>query len=790
MTNASTTSVTDVLQSRLQTSHRKELIEDSSIALDVIAERGYVTVGRPDGSLRDAHGRDTREMLRSLGFPGWATQENYMYPGLHIPMYTPRGQRLPGQWKPRNPVPGPDGKRMRYASAKSPSRLDVHPRWSCDPDPDGRAAALPAIQDVDRTLWITEGVKKADSLTSRGICTIALSGVFNWRNTHATLGDWEDVRLRGREVVICFDADAITKPPVQRAMARLGKWLKHKGAARVWYLVVPPGVNGVSTKGVDDYLAAGGTITQLEQAFQKAPPREVSTSDTYTDSRLAETIAEEVLDGQYIWTGGLGWLRWDGRRWAVTTETSVGEAVRRWALDAFATAAQRLNQNHSDAQVDVDGLRPLLGASRQKAVLGLARGIVERDITLFDVDPTLLNTPGGVVHLPTGDILPHDPDLLMTKITKGSYRPGYTHPDWEQALQALPEDTREWWRARMGVAVSGHTDPDTRILVLQGGGENGKSALTQDGFLHAVGDYGLSASHKLIMGNKNDHSTEIASLMGRRVVVVEELVEEGQINVGALKRIAGTSMMTARKVHRDDMSWIPTHSVIATTNPIPVVKETDHGTWRRLCMIRFPFTFVTPKPGSDGAVPALLPGQLRGDPTLKDRLTNSPTGQHDAMITWAVEGAKVFYANREEIKRKGKAVTDVLAPPDRVERDSLEWRKLSDRILGAWAELLVPDPTASIVTREWWDHFNDWLRANGHAPWALETFSPRFASHAETVRHRVVKKRTREHSSIMRRPLGNVVGAHLKELPKQVEVWVGVRYRLPADDPQTEPEQG
>lgn len=775
MTDASTTTVTDVLEQRLEKSHRDELIRDSAISPDVVAERGYATVKSPNIALRDGYGRDTREQLRAQGFPSWAIRENYFYPGLLVPMYTPRGQRIPGQWKPRNPVPGPNGKRMRYASAKSPSRLDVHPRWTKDPDPDGREARLPVIQDPTIPLWITEGVKKADSLTSRDICAVALAGVYNWRNTHATLGDWEDVRLKGREVIICFDADAVIKPDVQRAMARLGKWLKYKGAQKVWYLVVPPGVNGVTTKGVDDYFAAGGTVKQLEQAFATKPPREVSTADTYTDARLAETIAEEVLDGRYLWTGAIGWLQWDGRRWVSATEVSVGEAVRQWALDAFAAAAQRLRENASDAQVDLDGLRPMLGASRQKAVLGLARGIVERAGEGFDADPDLLNTPDGVVHLPTGDVLPHDPDLLMTKITKGSYRPGFIHPDWDQALQALPEDVRGWWQIRMGIAISGHTDPDAVIAVLQGGGENGKSALTQSGFLIAVGSYGMVASQKLLMGSKNEHSTEIADLKGMRYVLVEELVEEGQINVGAIKRIAGTDRQRARKTHKDNVEWDPSHSVIATTNPVPVVKETDHGTWRRLKMIRCPYTWLPPGVPLDG------PNDRRGDPTLRGRLTASPSGQHDAMITWAVEGAKTWYANREELARKGAEVADILVPPKRVEEDSLAWRVLSDRILGFWTERLIPDVTAAVVTREVWEEFNDWLRANGHAAWALETFSPRFAGHAATTRHRVTKKRTRDHSAIMRRPLGNAFGAAHKDLPKQVEVWVGVRFRTEKD---------
>lgn len=786
--SSTTTDPVETLKAVLDPHHYRELIEESAIDPAVALERGYVTVGRPlknGGHQQDipgVHGpgvewMDTREQLKHLGFPSWAVREDYYYPGLLLPTWTPSGRKIPGQWKPFREVPSPDGKgkRVRYASARGGVRLDVHPRWSGDPDPDGREVRLPAIQDVDVPLWITEGLKKADALTSRGICTVALSGVYNWRNTHATLGDWEDVRLKGREVTICFDADAITKPAVSKAMARLGKWLQYKGASKVWYLVVPPGVNGKATKGVDDFLAAGGTVTQLEQAYRTKPPREVSTSDTYTDARLAETLAEEILDGRYLWAAGLEWMGWNGRHWSEIHEVTVIEGVRQWALDQFADAAKRLRDGDEGAGADVEGLRPMLSAARQKAVLGLARGIVERHAGDFDADPDLLNTPEGVVHLPTGDVIPHDPDLLMTRITKGSYRPGYRHEDWDQALQALPEECHSWWQARMGVALTGFTDPDERIVVLQGGGENGKSALTQGGFLHAVGTYGMIASQKLLMGSKSEHSTEIAELKGRRFVLVEELIEDGQINVGVLKRIAGATQLTARRTHKDNMSWIPTHSVIATTNPVPVVKETDHGTWRRLTMVRFPYTFVP-------AGTRLQEGEMHGDPTLKDRLTRSPSGQHDAMITWAVEGAMRWHANRVALARKEKGVGDVLAPPERVQADSLTWRMLSDRILGFWRDCLVADRTAAVWSTDLLDHFNDWLRANGHSAWARETFAPRFGGHAETTRARVTRKRTRDLSAIMRRPAPGGFGMVLKDLPRQPEAWFGVRFKVEADD--------
>jgi P4 family phage/plasmid primase-like protien len=771
--------------------HAKELHEGSAIAPDVAIERGYATIDRPANnesfSLRGVpfSGGSSRDFLNRLGFPSWVTREEYYYPGLWIPQYTPRGQRYAGQFKPKNPVRNRDGKLMKYASAKGNAvRLDVHPRWSRDRGMDD-ASLLPWINTADRRLWITEGVKKADALTSKDEVTIALSGVFNWRNSHGTLGDWEDVTLKNREIVICFDADAIVKPQVAQAMARLGKWLQHKGAKRVWYCVVPGEVNGAAVKGVDDFFAAGGSLKELERSFATKPPQVTSTQDAWTDARLAETLAVEVLDGQFLWAAGLDWLAYDGRRYEEVHEVTVVEAVRQWALDHFAEAAQLLRDGKDGAAEAVEGWRSLLSANRARSVLSLARGIVEKKAADFDSDPDLLNTPRGVVHLPTKETMPHSSEFLFTKITSGSYVEGYTHKDWQRALEVLPAEVMEWFAVRIGQAITGHTTPDGIVPILQGGGENGKGLMTTDGLIPALGGYGSAASPKLFASTKNEHSTERADLRGQRFVVAEELTEGRSIDVTALKQIADVGRIKARRTHKDNMEFDTSHSLFATTNYIPVISETDHGTWRRLALVKFPFTFV--KPGEPIANPEF---ERRGDPTLKARIKAGKGGQHDAAVTWAIEGAFRWYENMRAIEEATEAGEEtplsVLLPPERVRVDTLTWRKEADRILGFWEECLIPDPAAIVLASEVTERFNEWLQAAGHSPWAKETFRPRFAEHVETKRHRAIfapKRRLGDAvTRVVRKPASNPFMGAEKPLPARPDVWSGFRWRTSEDD--------
>ena len=250
--------------------HRRMLIEESGIGAAVVTERGYRTVGRPE--VPEAFGGYQRR------------------PGLLVPMFSPDGKTTSHQLRPDAPRVR-DGKAIKYETAGgSRCVLDVHPRMR-------QAAGDPAVP-----LWITEGIKKADSLTSRGFCTVGLVGVWNWQRDGALLPCWDHVALEGREVRVVFDSDVVVKPGVQLALERLVAALGERGA-RVLVVYLPDGDEASGEKvGVDDYLVAGGTVDDLRALARPFEPSEVGRIRLSRDEKLR---------------AGVRWLRaeWRDRDW-------------------------------------------------------------------------------------------------------------------------------------------------------------------------------------------------------------------------------------------------------------------------------------------------------------------------------------------------------------------------------------------------------------------------------------------------------------------------------------------
>lgn len=711
--------------------HAAELLA-STIDPDIATERGYTSIGI-----------ESRDAVLSARFPPWAAGPDESYPLLFVPMHGPGGGVTGAQIKPAVAPIGPNGKAMKYASRRNaPNVLDVHPR------------NLDRVRDVRTQLWITEGIKKGDALTSRGLCVVTLTGVFNWRSKLGTLGDWEDVPVKGRSIVVCFDSDARSNDQVLAAMRRLGNWLVGKGAAEITYVIVPPAVGDVAVKGVDDYFAAGGDLGGLEAAASRAVPVNATPADpAFTDAVLAGAVADDRLEGNYLYCPGLGgWQRWDGRRWARCGTESLIEEVRQHAIEQHDAAMREYAADTGSARLKkrLDGWRSVLARTKLAAVEFLCRGIVTEDATAFDADPDLLNVANGIVDLTTGALLPSDPDRRMTKLSPVKYDPTAQHADWKQALEVLPEDVHDWYQLRMGQSITGHSPADDYLIVQVGTGSNGKSTV-MDAIGRAIGDYYAQISHRAILASNDAHPTELMDLKGVRLALIEETPEERRLNVTRLKQVVGTARIKARYMRQDSTTFDATHSLFLSTNFQPSVEETDWGTWRRLALVKFPYRWRMPGKPLESETDRVA------DPDLRRRLKESPNGQHEAILAWLVAGAVAVH----------RGGTPVLPP--RVESDTQTWRGDSDTLTAYLAERVAQDPQSWVTCRDLLEDLNRWLRDHHQHEWSDKLLSSRMQG-IDTLR---TEKRTIK-VAVGGRSQPNLGGWPMSGVT--AKVWLGIKF--------------
>ena len=456
-------------------------------------------------------------------------------------------------------------------------------------------------------------------------------------------------------------------------------------------------------------------------------------SDWSTDAGQARYLRDRI--GGMLYNPAAGWHVWVGTHWQPVDE----EYVSSRASEHYRAQFERMLDTYRTKQDEkwiklAQAYRKFMGASKLASILKMLRittGVYLDDAAKLDAHPHLLNTPEGMVNLRTGKILRHDPKALITKITRGNYRPGTTHPDWQQALKALPEELHSYAQLRFGQAVTGFTPESDDAVFLAGNGSNGKSLWTTDGVVPALGGYASMSGEGLIMtrnGGQGSATPERAALRGCRFVLIEELPEGRFLSVAELKRITGMSMINARDLYAKAMAFPASHTLFVTTNYLPVVNETDHGTWRRLCLMEFPYTFAA-RPTSE---------QLQGDPGLKTRLRGGAQGQHDAIVTWLVEGARRYLTDRDSLLQR----------PEPVKASVAGWRAASDRILAYVTARLKAAPGRAVVKSDVYADFCRFLEDGGHQKWSQELFWSRFMRHeacsgfheAQTTRHDLIDR--------------------------------------------------
>ena len=184
-----------------------QLVAASAITADVARARGYTSITAP------------AELAR-LGFN---RAQQRLTPCLLLPVHTVDGLVAFHQIRPDTPRAS-RGKRIKYETPAGVSmRIDVPP------------TVRNQMGDPRIDLWITEGIRKADSAVSHGLVCIDLLGVWNWRGKNSeggktALPDWESIALNERRVFLAFDNDVLSKVEVRRALVRLHSFLDRKGA--------------------------------------------------------------------------------------------------------------------------------------------------------------------------------------------------------------------------------------------------------------------------------------------------------------------------------------------------------------------------------------------------------------------------------------------------------------------------------------------------------------------------------------------------------------------------------
>jgi P4 family phage/plasmid primase-like protien len=712
--------------------HRRLLEEESGIAADVIAERGYWTA-------------TTTSELAELGF----SLVQRRVPALVLPKCSTAGVNGVHEIRPDSPRSQRRNGKERLLKYEVPlgsrSMIDVHPR------------TVAVLDDPEVMLLVGEGIRKGDSALSRGLHCLNLSGVSNYRGTNAkggklTLRDFDDIALNGRRTPIVYDSDGGTNPHVLQAAKGLQALLRRRGA-KAPIVFLPPGLNSEKV-GLDDFLVAGGDIDALiaeaertESGIYVASARRYHLTDYGNAERLVAQHRDEIrycrpADVWHVWNG----THWTDDGWALI-ERRAKETVRTIYRDVEFAASD------DEAKAIVDHARKSEAAPRLSALVALARS--EPGIPIlpaeFDQDPLLLNVQNGTIDLRTGELRPYRRADMISKLVPLDYDPDARCPRWDAFLREVTNDRPEladFLCRAVGYSLTGDTR-ERALFIGYGGGKNGKTKFYET-LAALLGPYAAHTPVQTLLA-KRDHDrpgNELAALRGVRFVSASEPAEGARLDVALVKALTGQDPITARFLFREFFTYTPEFKLWLMTNHRPIIRETQDAIWDRVKLIPFDVRFYAA--GEDAPR-----GAPRQDPTLSDVLR----GELPGILAWAVRGCL-------EWQRYG------LGEPEAVRAATHAYRTEQDAIGAFLDEVCVRDEQAFTPSDALYMAYTAWFEDSGEPK-------------STKLSKKMLGTRLSEHGFVQGRTRGR----------PQVRAWFGIGLRSD-DDPsapetrETTPESG
>lgn len=270
---------------------------------------------------------------------------------------------------------------------------------------------------------------------------------------------------------------------------------------------------------------------------------------------------------------------------------------------------------------------PLRKATTRAGIETIARSRPELTVSqkMFDVDPWLLNTPGGVVDLKTGVLGAHCPEqffMFQARVTPARVA---ECPIWRRFLAEVccdDLDLAAYLQRFAGYCLTGATHEQS-LSFFHGTGRNGKGTFL-DTIKFIMGDYyKATTSDTFIMSRDNPHKTFLADLKDARMVTAQEPEIGKPWKENLLKELTGQDTITANHMRCDPFTFVPNFKLIIVANTKPRFLNVDPAIRSRLHFVPWFANFE--RSGTK-------------DPLMREKLQAEAAG----ILTWMIEGCRLW----------------------------------------------------------------------------------------------------------------------------------------------------
>lgn len=466
------------------------------------------------------------------------------------------------------------------------------------------------------------------------------------------------------------------------------------------------------SSGLDaDFLSLDSIVKQYNTEVGKSFKDDPLDTEFYSNISLAYNFYRKHEDEVFYWIPLKQWYRYNPDKgiWHSVDEVVIRAMVQRYLEELIL----EIRAKHPRLSVTVYRAQERLWSKNTvESVAGVAIWYsLTSDNNIFDRDPYLINCKNGVYNLATKELEPHSPSHYITKYIGINLNLDAKDDSCDKILDSIHPEEREYMQLIAGQALTGDQPIQQACFFLHGGGSNGKSTFL-DLLLRTSGDYGMLQPSSVLSLEPNKENYALASFEGLRTAVVEELPNSKLLNMNAVKQISGTQQISAREIYGKQRRFENASTVFISCNRLPMVNDTDHGTWRRLVVFTFPFVYRKRESEVKGKWDRL------GDSRIlyaanRNRLTA------EAFLAWRVRGAMRWHDKRTLEYDVPQHIQDVV----------LEWNENNDVMLAWFRDHFTVVSKHYVLFTDLFNSYNDFLLSRGNSKVSMRNFSEALKKH-------------------------------------------------------------
>jgi len=316
------------------------------------------------------------------------------------------------------------------------------------------------------------------------------------------------------------------------------------------------------------------------------------------------------------------------------------------------------------------------------------RGISVSESQL-DSHDDLLAVGNGIINLHTGELIPFDRQLYITRQTEINYNPDAPEP--KRFLQFLREifagyeEIIPYLQLCLGYCLTGCTEQEAFFVMHGKTGQNGKSTLFNKVLLRMFPQHIKTLSPGALQKKKDldGHNSSLVQSKNFRMVIANENAEDFHMDEQMVRSISSGESPNARDLYKGVDSYKPHFKIVFCCNFVPKFNWRYEHNRRRLCLIPFRVHITEEKRDND----------------LDKKLWQ----EREGILKWLVEGAMRSF--KEDLKKqKPQCVIDYTEAMFRED----------DPVYAFTQDELIPTeyPGDTIQAQPLFEAYNNWRQFN------------------------------------------------------------------------------